>query len=141
MREGYPSALTRQLTSSAVKGTSLWRSNALVETTVFPCGFLFDQIAHFFSSFSIGYLLSSASARGDNRFWCRAASLMAQGRGGARRNASVAVLGLVRAFDKKVEFGENGAAEAEGAQLVEHAAENRGVRSPILRLGTMPIVG
>ncbi len=28
-------------------------------------------------------------------------------------------------------------ADAEVAQLVEHAAENRGVRSPILRLGTI----
>lgn len=52
----------------------------MFETTVFPCGFLFAQLKHFFSSFSIGYLLSSASARGDNLF-------------------------MGASFDKKSEFG------------------------------------
>ena len=40
-------------------------------------------------------------------------------------------------FDKKVELHRIAVvtSPAEVAQLVEHAAENRGVRSPILRLG------
>lgn len=40
-------------------------------------------------------------------------------------------------FDKKIELHRiaDTSWSAEVAQLVEHAAENRGVRSPILRLG------
>ena len=41
-----------------------------------------------------------------------------------------------RQFDKKVELHKINL-RAEVAQLVEHTAENRGVRSPILRLGTI----
>jgi hypothetical protein len=49
---------------------------------------------HFFSSFSIGYLLSSASARGDNRF----------GDAPLREQRGSEAAQQVR-FDKKREFG------------------------------------
>ena len=42
-----------------------------------------------------------------------------------------------RAFDKMARVGKIIIANAEVAQLVEHAAENRGVSSPILLLGTI----
>ena len=41
-----------------------------------------------------------------------------------------------RAFDKIARLGKIIIVNAEVAQLVEHAAENRGVSSPILLLGT-----